>query len=79
MPWIAPIIYCIRVQALHYREIEFQNLSATRSSPHRLVEALVSLHNSLSQPEAALGVLQVMSNDGTAASFLGCFISWIAL
>ena len=40
-----------------YREIEVQAVSATRSSP-RLVEALVSLHNSLSQPEAALGVLQ---------------------
>jgi phosphatidylinositol kinase/protein kinase (PI-3 family) len=43
-------------KALHYRELEYQALAASRSSP-RLVEALVSLHRSLGQPEAALGVL----------------------
>ena len=43
-------------KALHYRELEYQALTASRSSP-RLVEALVSLHRSLGQPEAALGVL----------------------
>ena len=43
-------------KALHYRELEYQALTASRSSP-RLIEALVSLHRSLGQPEAALGVL----------------------
>ena len=42
-------------KALHYRELE-QNLTSASSSP-RLVEALVSLHRSLGQPEAAIGVL----------------------
>ena len=44
-------------KALHYREIEFHTHTAAQGSP-RLVEALVSLHNSLQQPEAALGVLE---------------------
>ena len=43
-------------KALHYRELEYQALTGPRSSP-RLVEALVSLHRSLGQPEAAIGVL----------------------
>ena len=43
-------------KALHYRELEYQALTAARSSP-RLIEALVSLHRSVGQPEAALGVL----------------------
>ena len=43
-------------KALHYRELEYQTISSARSSP-RLVEALVSLHRSLGQPEAAIGVL----------------------
>jgi len=34
----------------------YQALSSTRSSS-RLIEALVSLHRSLGQPEAAIGVL----------------------
>ena len=44
-------------KALHYREIEFHTHTSAQGSP-RLVEALVSLHNSLQQPEAALGVLE---------------------
>ena len=44
-------------KALHYRENEVHTTGGTQAAP-RLVEALVSLHNSLSQPEAALGVLQ---------------------
>ena len=43
-------------KALHYRELEYQLLSTARASP-RLVEALVSLHRALGQPEAAIGVL----------------------
>ncbi|KAL1523775.1 hypothetical protein AB1Y20_018699 [Prymnesium parvum] len=41
-------------KALHYREMEYH---ANSSISPRLVETLVSLHNSLQQPEAALGVL----------------------
>ena len=44
-------------KALHYREIEFHTHTSAQGSP-RLVEAMVSLHNSLQQPEAALGVLE---------------------
>ena len=44
-------------KALHYRELEYQALTGTTSSSPRLVEALVSLHRSLGQPEAAIGVL----------------------
>ena len=44
-------------KALHYRELEYQALTGTTSSSPRLVEALVSLHRSLGQPEAAIGAL----------------------
>ena len=51
-------------KALHYREVYFHSLNNTQrpSGNAKLVDALlplVSIHNSLKQPEAALGVLHL--------------------
>lgn len=39
------------LQALHYKEMEFQ------TSPQTAIEALIHINNQLRQPEAAVGVL----------------------
>jgi len=50
-------------KALHYHELDYYIHESTQGSS-RLVEALVSVHNSLKQPEAALGVLLRSSGAG---------------
>ena len=59
-------------KALHYREVEFHAQPHGRAPP-RLVEALVALHNSLQQREAALGLLTAAQ----ATTGLQVKVSWL--